>query len=148
MKNYNYLPIDRNKIEQLFKGLELNKGDVSLQMGKSVNYLHKAFQAEKIDPLAMSYLKNEYGIEYADVQKDESDKDSTIDYDALAEALLTALEERLSEKGTFYQTVRTLLSSAQYGAMAHLLDAKNDDISKLLFGAVNGAMKYNGITNK
>lgn len=155
MPKRNGYDIDKEKLKRELSRRGLNMSKLSLEMGKSSNYISNTIERGNIDTLAMSYLKNTYNIDYSDIKTDgESVMErqnivvNDIDYDQLADALVKAVAVDLQTKGELFKGLKTVIASATYSSMCHFIESKNNDLNQLLFTSINGAIKYNANNDK
>lgn len=155
MPKRNGYDFDPSKLQRELDKRQLIPTKLSYEMGKSSNYIGETMKRGNIDPLAMSYLKNTYNIDYSDIKNDGEDDMNgqniivnDIDYDALAEAIVRKMSDELIGKTDLYKGLKNTIAAGTYSAMAHFLDSKNAELNQLLFTSINGAIKYNAQNDK
>lgn len=155
MPKRNGYDFDPSKLQREMEKRKLIPSKLSYEMGKSSNYISDTMKRGNIDPLAMSYLKNTYNIDYSDIKPDGEDDINgqniivnDIDYDALAEAIVRVVSAELTGKAELYKGLKNTIAAGTYSAMAHFLENKNAELNQLLFTSINGAIKYNAQNDK
>lgn len=154
MPKRNGYDFDPSKLQREMEKRKLIPSKLSYEMGKSSNYISDTMKRGNIDPLAMSYLKNTYNIDYSDIKFGEDDMDgqniivNEIDYDALAEAIVRKMSDELIGKTELYKGLKNTIAAGTYSAMSHFLENKSAELNQLLFTSINGAIKYNAQNDK